>query len=130
MATYTIKRNVYCSPLHSKYNTCGFPLQRKYRSHFEIIALMLEAVKESSQARFSIMKHASINCAQLKKFINTLIETGFMAIDVREGKVRYRATEKGLAFLNQYYVLLGMLLTPQADTRPPTVMYELEVRHT
>ena len=105
------------------------PLGKKYRSHFEIIALILEAVKDGGEGRFSIMKHASVNCTQLEKFLSSLIEVGFIEIDTREGKTLCRTTEKGLAFLRQYYVLLGMLLTPQTQSNTPIIICEARVRH-
>jgi len=126
VADYVFERDVYSLPLRNKYNLCGLPLQKKYRSHFEIVALMVEAVKDNSEARFFIMKHANINCAQLKKFMKALIEMGFIEIRAKEGRMFYRATEKGLAFLRQYYVLLGMLLTPSVRNQPPAILCQTE----
>jgi predicted transcriptional regulator len=107
---------------------CGFPLGKKYRSHFEIIALMVEAVKDAGQARFSIMKHASINCGQLNRFLGSLVEMGFIQEDLKEGKVVYRASDRGLDFLRQYYVLLSMLLAAENRIRRPTILYEPQLR--
>jgi predicted transcriptional regulator len=129
MENYAIDHNLSCLPLQKKYRLCGFPLGKKYRSHFEIIALMVEAVKDVGQARFSIMKHASINCGQLNRFLNSLIEMGFVREDLRDGKVVYRASERGLDFLRQYYVLLAMLLAAENGTRGPTIVYEPQLRH-
>ncbi len=124
MADYVFERDVYSLPLRNKYSICGLPLEKKYRSHFEIVALMVEAVRDRSEARFSIMKHANINCMQLKKFMKALVNMGFIEIEIREGRIFYRASEKGLAFLRQYYVLLGMLLTPNIHDRSPGFMYK------
>lgn len=129
MATYLVKHDTSYLPLRKKYSPCMLPLGKKYRSHFEIIALILEAVKDGGEGRFSIMKHASVNCTQLEKFLSSLIEVGFIEIDTREGKILCRTTEKGLAFLRQYYVLLGMLLTPQTQSNTPIIICEAPVRH-
>jgi predicted transcriptional regulator len=122
LETYLVGRNVSYSPSREKYNLCRLPLGKKYRSHFEIIALILEAAKDGGEGRFAIMKRASVNCTQLEKFLNSLVETGFIEIDNMEGRRLVRATEKGLSFLRQYYVLLGMLLTPTAQIKSPSII--------
>lgn len=125
MVNYTNMPNL-CLPLHKKYNSCRLPLRKKYRSYFEIIGLVLEAVKDNGTARFSIMKYADINCAQLKKYLQALIDIGFIQADMKEGRVAYRATEKGLDFLRQYYVLLGMLLSASTRNKPTSIVHETE----
>ena len=129
MENYIVDRDLSYLPLQKKYLLCGFPLGKKYRSHFEIIALMVEAVKDGGQAKFSIMKHASINCGQANKFLNSLIEMGFIEQHVAEGRPFYRASERGLAFLRQYYVLLSMLLAAEIGNKRPTFLYEPVLRH-
>jgi len=128
MEDYAIDHDLSCLPLQNRYRLCGFPLGKKYRSHFEIIALMVEAVKDGGQARFSIMKHASINCGQLNRFLNSLIEMGFIWEDVKDGRVMYRASERGLGFLRQYYVLLSMLMAAENENRRPNIVYEPQLR--
>lgn len=128
MENYSSDHNMSYLPLQKKYRLCGFPLGKKYRSHFEIIALMVEAVKDGGQARFSIMKHASINCGQLNRFLNSLIEMGFIQEHANDGRPLYRASERGLAFLREYYVLLSMLLAAENGARRPNIVYEPELR--
>jgi len=89
------------------------------------MALMLEAVNGNGASRFSIMKHAKINCMQLKRYLGSLTEMGFIEIYVKGGRGFYRASEKGLGFLRQYYVLLGMLLS-SARNKPANIIYEAE----
>lgn len=89
---------------------------------------MVEAVKDAGQGRFSIMKHASINCGQLNRFLSSLVEMGFVQEDLRDGKVVYRASERGLDFLRQYYVLLSMLLAAENGIRRPTILCEPQLR--
>lgn len=86
-------------------------LQKKYRGHFEIMASIIEAMKDNGVARFSLIKHISTNCTQLNKYLDPLIEMGFIEVNIKEGRILYRASEKGLAFLKQYYVLQEMLST-------------------
>ena len=104
-----------------------FPnLHKKNRSSFEIIALILEAVKDNDAARYFLMKHTSINYAQLKKYLNYLIEMGFIETDVKDGQALYRASEKGAVFLRQYYTLLEMLFTPDTLNKEVNIDYQAE----
>lgn len=128
METYIVDHNLPYLPLRTKYRTCGFPLGKKYRSHFEIIALMVEAVKDGDQAKFSIMKHASINCGQLNKFLASLIEMGFIEQYSTNDKILYRASERGLAFLRQYYVLLSMFLVAENGAKRSPFLHEPVLR--
>jgi predicted transcriptional regulator len=124
MASFALEHNINCFASRKKYSLNVLPLQKKYRSHFEIIALILEAVKGDGGASFSIMKHASINCAQLKKFLNSLITMGFVEIEMKRGKAMYRATDRGLGFLRQYYVLLGILMNTYPLSGQGQVIYQ------
>jgi len=123
MENLAIDHELSYLPLQNRYRLCGFPMGKKYRSYFEIIALMVEAVKDGGQARFSIMKHASVNSGQLNKFLSSLTEMGFIQEGVKDSKVVYKASERGLAFLRQYYVLLSMFLAAENGTRRP-IEYE------
>jgi predicted transcriptional regulator len=112
MANRVKNADLLCLPVNKKYSLSTLqPLHKKYRSHFEIIGLVLEAVKADSATPFSIMKHASVNCAQLKKYLKSLTEIGFLEVEIQKCKIFYRASEEGLEFLRQYYILLEMLLT-------------------
>jgi predicted transcriptional regulator len=88
-------------------------LHKKYRSHFEIMALILDAVQNGSEDKYSLMKCAGLNYSQLKKYLGPLAEIGLIIKLTREGRVLYRTSEKGLAILRQYYILLEMLMDVQ-----------------
>jgi predicted transcriptional regulator len=120
LTAYVKEFNMGRLPAFKKYRTSKLlNLRKKYRSDFEIIALMLEAMKNDAAPRFSIMKYTSVNSAQLKKFLGSLIEMGFIEMNIKADRVLYRTSEKGLAFLRHYYVLLGMLLGAYVEeTRP------------
>jgi predicted transcriptional regulator len=124
MEKYIVDRSLSCIPLQKRYRLCGFPLGKKYRSHFEIIALMVEAVKDCGLAKFSIMKHASINCGQADKFLSSLTEMGFIEQYMMAGRSMYRASERGLSFLRQYYVLLSMFLISENETKQPAIVFQ------
>lgn len=88
--------------------------RKKNRSHFEIIASMLEAMKDNAASRYSLMKHMGSNFTEIKKYVQSLTEMGFIEMDIKKRHVLYRASEKGLDFLRQYYILLGMTLSTRA----------------
>jgi len=126
MTDYTKLLDLCSSSSHIKNDLFGSPLHKKYRGHFEIIALLLEAVKDNGATRFSIMKHANTNYYQIKKYLCSLTEIGFIKMDKKEDQCFYRTTEKGLDFLRQYYVLLGMLLSALARNKPVSIVYDAE----
>jgi predicted transcriptional regulator len=123
MEKYIVDPNLSYIPLQKRYRLCGFPLGKKYRSHFEIVALIIEAVKDYEHGKFSIMKHASINCGQADKFLNSLTEMGFIERYVIDGRPVYRANERGVTFLRQYYELLSMFLTSENETKQPAILF-------
>jgi predicted transcriptional regulator len=124
MASYPRELNSALSWADKKYSLSGLPLNKKYRSHFEIIALMLEAVKAEGATRFPIMRYAGINYTQLKRYLNSLVELGFIEIDMRSNGALYRASRRGLEFLRQYYVLLSMLLSMGVQSAPALLLHK------
>jgi predicted transcriptional regulator len=101
-------------------------LHKKYRGKFEIVALLLEAVKDNGATRFSIMRYTNTNYRQLEKYLDSLTEIGFIEMAIKKDQYLYRATEKGLSFLKQYYVLLGMLLSAFTRSKSVCIGYETE----
>lgn len=126
MVSYLKMQDLGSSFSHEKYQLCGLPLRKKYRSHFEIIALVLEAARDGGATRFPIMQHASINCKQLKKCLQTLTEIGFIERYRTENRCVYRTSEKGQDFLAQYHVLLSMLLGIPESTKLSNTAYRAE----
>jgi predicted transcriptional regulator len=115
MANTARNVDMLCWQPSKKYNLTSLqPLHKKYRSHFEIIGLVLEAVKADSATPFSIMTQAHINFMQLEKFLKSLTEIGFLEVEIRTGRIFYKASKEGLEFLRQYYALVEMLLTARA----------------
>jgi predicted transcriptional regulator len=112
MAAYTVTHNSSDSSLLEANGVWQLPASKKYRSHFEIIAAILDVARNNSGDKYFLMKHTSVNYAQLEKYLGFLTRIRFMEVKMREQRIQYCATEKGLAFLRQYRILLGML----ADT--------------
>ena len=102
------------------------PLRKKYRGHFEIMALMLEAAKQQQASRFTIMSHAKINCGQLKKYLGSVSEMGFLDVRVASGRVFYLTNDKGLDFLKQYYTLLSLLCKTAPPDKFASMAYEAQ----
>ncbi len=85
---------------------------------------MLEAMKENGASRFFIMKHTKTNSAQLNRYLKSLIEIGFTETTLKNGRFLYVTSEKGLAFLRQYYVLQEMLSKASRETKLQSLSYE------
>jgi len=97
----------------SQFQMMSGSMQKRYRNTFEIFAMMIEAAKENNgngAPRFSIMRNTSINSAQLKRYLSSLAEMGFVEVDNAESRMVYKATNRGLDFLKQYNILQRMML--------------------
>ncbi len=124
MAGHRLEHSLWISPSRDKHNPCGIPLSKKYRSHFEIIASILDAVK-NMEDRYFIMKMTSINYAQLNKYLTTLAKIGFVKMRLQGTQIMYQASEEGMDFLRQYSILAEMLLNAYAQNRrQPYMSYD------
>ena len=124
MADFTVEHDSYNLSLLKKNSPCQLTLSKKYRSHFEIIAEILDAIKYGSGDKYSLMKRTGINYAQLKKYLASIAKIGFVEVRVRGQQILYCETERGLEFLKQYYVLLGMLINTYALTEQNQSIYQ------
>jgi predicted transcriptional regulator len=79
----------------------------RYRSRTDIAALILEAA-DGGAAKTKIMYKAFLSYAQLKEYLDMLIENGLMEHNVKEQI--YKITEKGSRFL-QLYNQVGDLIS-------------------
>ncbi|NWG11600.1 hypothetical protein HXY33_07665 [Candidatus Bathyarchaeota archaeon] len=105
-----------------EFSLISLSLDNKYRSHIEIIALILEALKCGDAGRYSLMKHTSVNYSQLKKYLKLLGKIGFIETNIKEGSVLYKTSELGIAYLRQYSILRDMLLGAYSRTRSPDIV--------
>lgn len=69
----------------------------KYRSRLQIIADILNIVRRGSR-KTRIMYLANLSYMLLEKYLGETVASGFVSRD----KLNYRATEKGLDFLEKY----------------------------
>jgi predicted transcriptional regulator len=79
----------------------------RYRSRTDIAALILEAA-DGGAAKTKIMYKAFLSYAQLKEYLDMLIENGLMEHNVKEQI--FKITEKGSRFL-QLYNQVGDLIS-------------------
>jgi predicted transcriptional regulator len=124
MAAYTVTRDSSDSFLLGTNDVWQLPASKKYRSHFEIMASILDVARSNSGDRYFLMKRSSVNYAQLKKYLGFLTRIRFIEVEMRERRIRYCATEKGLAFLKQYHILLGMLADAHAPEDQAQLVYQ------
>jgi len=71
-------------------------------------------MKNNGTTIYPLMRHIGSNFVELKKYLESLTEMDFIETDVKDGRVIYKASEKGLDFLRQYYVLLEKMLSTPA----------------
>jgi predicted transcriptional regulator len=100
----------------------------KYRSSFEIIALILETVKHGDVGQYAIITQTGISHLQFKKYLESLAEIGFIETIQEKDRVFYRTSVKGRDFLDQYYVLLEMLSNTQISSNRASIPMMLENR--
>jgi predicted transcriptional regulator len=93
------------------------PLNKRYRSHFEVIASILESTQYAGATSTSLMKLANTNYKQIRKYLEFLIEQGFVEVGLERNKVVYRSGSKGFEFMRHYYALQE-LLSVNASRRP------------
>ncbi len=86
----------------------------KYRSSLEVIASILEAGLGPGVAQRIIITHSGITHLQFKKYLGNLTRRGFMEMGFEKGRPVYRTSRKGHHFLNQYYLLMQMLINSDA----------------
>jgi len=112
-----------CLPLHAKRGPCQVPLHKKYRSHFEIIASMLEAMRYVDATTFTLMKQARVSYRLLRKYLEHLAELGFLETNIRRGRISYRTSNRGIEYLQRYRILEGML-SPLGQSRSTHITFK------
>jgi len=75
----------------------------EHRNQLNIIADILRVAMDEP-LKTHIMYRANLSHAQLKSYLNSLLEMGFLTVvtDSTDARPRYRVTEKGLQFLKDY----------------------------
>jgi predicted transcriptional regulator len=96
---------------------------KRYRSSFDIIALILEAASKGA-SRFAIANRLNTNYLQLHRYLNYLIMMEFINAEPNGKQIMYKTSEKGLEFLKLYNALLKMLLGASEVQTNAKVVYQ------
>jgi predicted transcriptional regulator len=72
----------------------------KNRSKTDIVGLILEVANVEGATKTKIMYKAFLSYSQLKEYLTMLMENNLLEFE--EGRQFYRATEKGIRFLQMY----------------------------
>ncbi len=72
----------------------------KNRSKTDIVGLILEVANVEGATKTKIMYKAFLSYSQLKEYLAMLMENNLLEFE--EGRQFYRATEKGIRFLQMY----------------------------
>jgi predicted transcriptional regulator len=88
------------------------------RTRVEILSSILN-VAERGALKTHIMYKANLSHTQLERYLAFLKENGLLeeVSDTRAGTRLYHATEKGIAFLKDYWRLSGYFLQKDAEVR-------------
>lgn len=96
---------------------CHRLIRMKYRSRTELASNILEAANGGA-TKTKIMYKAFLSYAQLKEYLEMLIQNGLMTHDV-EGEM-YRTTSNGIKFLERSRQLSGLLIQRAPENRRRT----------
>ena len=88
---------------------------KKYRSSFEIVALILQTANRGA-SQFTIANRLKTNYILLQKYLNYLRSIGFVDVIHNGNQVFYKTSEKGFEFLRLYHDLLKMICDVEATT--------------
>lgn len=92
----------------------------KRRDKLVIMAEIMDIAKHGA-LKTQIMYRANLSFSQLKDYLRLLTDSNLLARSIRDGKQVYRATEKGIDFLNRHEGIMGLLDENQivGDIRVP-----------
>jgi len=80
----------------------------KRRDRLYIIAEILVIAKEGT-LKTQIMYRANLSFAQLNEYLSFLLQIGLLEKIAKEGKTIYRATPKGIKYLENYEEIASLL---------------------
>lgn len=90
--------------------------QQKRRDRLNIIAEILEITQDCA-LKTQIMYRANLSFTQLNEYLDFMLRTRLLMKIVEEnGKESYKATKKGLKYLQLYYALISLLSSEKVDS--------------
>lgn len=84
----------------------------KRRDKLYIIAEILDITKDGA-LKTQIMYRANLSFTQLNEYINFMLKLKLLEKNVENDKEKYRATEKGLNFLQRYREITQLLIAEE-----------------
>ncbi|MEM1563653.1 MAG: winged helix-turn-helix domain-containing protein [Candidatus Bathyarchaeia archaeon] len=112
-----------CSQICETFTSKTLIFGKRYRSSFEIIALILEAACDGA-SRFAVANHLKTNYILLHKYLDYLVRIGFVDVEHNGRQILYRTSKKGFEFLKLYHSLLKMLLDVTEEKMIVNVAYQ------
>jgi predicted transcriptional regulator len=89
-------------------NPWGTNPSSKRRDKLYIVAEILEIAKEGV-LKTQIMYRANLSFTQLNDYLGFMLKNELLYKNLSSGKEVYRATEKGVNFLQRYHEITGLL---------------------
>lgn len=97
-------------------NPWGPTPSQKRRDKLYIIAEILEIAKEGT-LKTQIMYRANLSFTQLNNYLNFMLKINLMEKIMQNDREVYKATEKGLDFLQRYREITELLRTENQNCR-------------
>ena len=86
----------------------GWENSRRRRDRLQIIAEILETARGGA-LKTPIMYKANLSFTQLNEYLSYLLQTGLLENVTKDKETIYRATDKGLEYLQGYTKIRGLL---------------------
>ena len=94
-------------------------LERRGRDRLYIIAEILTITKDGS-LKTQIMYRANLSFAQLNEYLSFLLKIKLLKVIEKNEKTIYKATPKGMKYLEIYKKLLPLLEIPELESEKKT----------
>jgi predicted transcriptional regulator len=93
----------------------GYNPSSKRRDRLFIIAEILEIARDGT-LKTQIMYRANLSFTQLNDYLKFMLKINLLGKILENEKEMYKATEKGLDFLQRYQEIIDLLRTSEDDT--------------
>ncbi|MEM2912130.1 MAG: winged helix-turn-helix domain-containing protein [Candidatus Bathyarchaeia archaeon] len=91
-------------------------LSQRRRDKLYIIAEILEIAGDGA-LKTQIMYRANLSFTQLNEYLKFMLKIRFLDMFIKDGKEFYKATEKGLDFLQKYREITDLLKTENENVK-------------
>jgi predicted transcriptional regulator len=102
--------------------------QKRTRDKLYIIAEILEIAEEANGVlKTQIMYRANLSFTQLTDYLSFLLKNELLMKVVSDNKEVYKATSKGIEFLQRYREITELLKTQQENTELVQIEHEKKI---